>query len=160
MIKIQDRRVDIVIPFVFFSVLAADQAIKHYIHGHMRYGDSIPVIEQLLHITYIENPGAAFGMLEHRTALFLLVTVIMFLFLAYIYPRIQKTIFVRVAIGMLAGGAMGNAWDRLAHGTVTDFIDFRIWPIFNIADIGIVLGVAVLMYKLVCEQPKTERDHS
>lgn len=146
------RRVDSVIITSFLLFVMADQAVKQYVRSHMDYGQSIPVITEFLHITYIENPGAAFGMLEYRTGLFLAVTCAMFVFMAYLYPRMERTVYSRLAMGMLAGGAVGNAWDRVQYGKVTDFLDFRIWPIFNIADIAIVLGVGILMFAILREQ--------
>lgn len=130
------------------SVVAIiDQGIKNYIQSHMTLGMSIPVIDGVFHITYILNPGAAFGLLAHQTALFLVVALAIFAALAYFYRQISAGHWLlRLGTGLLAGGAAGNVIDRVKTGYVVDFLDFRIWPVFNSADVAIVTGVGCLMY--------------
>jgi len=131
-------------------VVLVDQATKFWIQSRMSYGESIPVISDVFHITYILNPGAAFGILENKTWFFVIVAVILISGVAYIYPRLPKDKpFLKIGAGLLTGGAVGNLIDRVRIGYVVDFFDFRIWPIFNIADICIVCGVACLAYVLL-----------
>lgn len=131
-------------------VVLLDQATKFWIQSRMGYGESIPVIKDIFHITYILNAGAAFGILENKTWFFILVAVLLIAGVAYIFPRLpaEKPI-LRFGAGLLTGGAVGNLIDRVRIGYVIDFFDFRIWPIFNVADICIVCGVGCLVYALL-----------
>lgn len=128
-------------------VVVIDQLAKYYIQSKMVPGMSIPVIDGIFHITYVLNPGAAFGILEHQTAFFLVVAVILIIAIAYYYPRIPHGYrLLRLGIGLQAGGAAGNVIDRIKTGYVVDFLDFRVWPVFNIADMAIVTGVVLIVY--------------
>lgn len=138
-------------PFFFLAlgVFLLDQATKRYVVWHMTLNESLPVIPGVFHITYIRNAGAAFGLLQNRTWLFLVVAVVLAILALYFLPRLSGygPLF-RWGLALLLGGAAGNAWDRLHGGVVIDFFDFRIWPVFNIADMAIVAGVAIVLYGL------------
>ena len=132
------------------AVVLLDQATKYWIQSRMAYGECAPVIPNIFHITYILNPGAAFGILENKTWFFVLVAVLLIGGMAYIYPRLPSDRpLLKLGAGLLTGGAVGNLIDRIRLGQVVDFFDFRIWPIFNVADICIVCGVACLAYVLL-----------
>lgn len=134
----------------FFLLLIADQATKHFIRSTMLEGQSIPVIENIFHITYIENPGAAFGILANHRILFLLLTALIVGVMVYLYLCLQnKKSLTAISLGIVVSGAIGNFIDRFMQGTVTDFLDFRIWPIFNIADIAICLGLVLICYFVI-----------
>lgn len=129
------------------AVAAVDQGIKYYVQSHMTLGMSIPVINGVFHITYILNPGAAFGLLEYKTALLVVVAFGLLAALLYYYRLIAAGHWLlRLGAGLLAGGATGNVIDRMTMGYVVDYLDFRIWPVFNSADITIVTGVGCLAY--------------
>ena len=131
-------------------VIVVDQATKYWIQSRMAYGESSPVIREIFHITYILNPGAAFGILENKTWFFIAVALALLAGVAYLYPRMPANQpMVKLGAGLLVGGAVGNLIDRVRIGYVVDFFDFRIWPIFNVADICIVCGVACLAYFLL-----------
>lgn len=116
----------------------------------MSLGMSIPVIADIFHITYILNPGAAFGILEHQTVIFVAIAIGMVVAVLYFYPRIPRGHYpLRMGIGLMVGGALGNVVDRVKTGYVIDFFDFRIWPVFNVADIAIVTGVGLIVYSLI-----------
>lgn len=129
-------------------VTLLDQVTKWYVSSHMELGETIPVIPGIFHWTYIVNPGAAFGILEYQHAFFLGIVVVLFVAYGWMRKRIpENPVYFPVGIGLLLGGALGNAIDRVRIHGVVDFFDFRVWPIFNVADIGICLGVAlVLLY--------------
>ena len=132
------------------GVTLVDQLTKYYIQKTIALGTSIPVIENIFHITYILNPGAAFGILEHKTMFFLGIAAVLLVALLYIFPRIPREMtLLRCGVGLMAGGALGNVIDRARTGKVVDFFDFRIWPIFNIADVAICTGVAAILYTLI-----------
>lgn len=123
-----------------------DQVAKWYVRSHFRLGESVPVVPDVFHWTYIVNHGAAFGVLMNQRWILLLVVVLL---LGAMYVGRKKLatapVYARIGAGTLLGGALGNAWDRLYLGGVVDFFDFRIWPIFNVADIGICIGVSLLI---------------
>ncbi len=138
-------------------VILLDQWVKYYIASSLPLGTSIPVLPGIFHITYIQNPGAAFGILENQQTFFILNGVAILIAAAWFYPRLkQETAWVRYGSAMLLGGAVGNLIDRVWLGKVIDFFDFRIWPIFNIADIAIVCGVGCIMYAIVFRMKETE----
>lgn len=132
------------------AIIIIDQLAKYYVQTNMSLGNSIPVIDKVFHITYILNPGAAFGILENQTAFFIAVALVMFAAVFYYYPRIPAQFFLlRLGIGLMIGGAIGNLIDRIKSGSVVDFFDFRIWPVFNIADIAIVTGVSCIIFHIL-----------
>lgn len=138
-------------------LVAIDQASKYYIQTHMTPGLSIPVINNVFHITYILNPGAAFGILQHRTWFFVVIAALLFAVVAYYYRRIPAGYrLLRLGLGLLLGGAAGNVIDRVQTGFVIDFFDFRIWPVFNIADMAICIGVALIVYTILLPQGKKD----
>lgn len=133
-----------------FAVIIIDQLSKYYIETHMMIGMSIPIIQDIFHITYILNPGAAFGLFEHQTIFFVAIAMSMVLGAMYFYPKIPKQYgLLRFGTGLMVGGAVGNVIDRIRTGYVVDFFDFRIWPIFNIADMGIVCGVGCIIFTII-----------
>ena len=130
--------------------LILDQALKSWIRTNMTIGQSIPVIQNIFHITYIENPGAAFGILANQRILFLILTALITGIMVYLYLNLRnKKSVAALSLGLVISGAIGNFIDRFIQGTVTDMFDFRIWPVFNIADICICIGIALLCYILI-----------
>jgi len=131
-------------------IIVVDQLFKYYIQTYMMLGMSIPIIQDVFHITYILNPGAAFGLFENQTTFFVIIAVCMVIAAIYFYPKIpEQYSLLRFGTGLIVGGAMGNVIDRIKTGYVVDFFDFRIWPIFNIADIGIVCGVGCIIFTII-----------
>lgn len=130
-------------------VFIIDQLVKHLVVSTMHLGQSLPVIKGIFHITYVLNPGAAFGMLEHQRWFFILVALAAVLLGAAFYKKLQQESFLmRSGAGLLLGGAVGNLADRIQSGLVVDFLDFRIWPVFNIADIAICVGAGILIFDI------------
>ncbi len=140
-------------------VLFFDLATKYIVQSRMELYQSIPVINNVFHITYILNPGAAFGMLANKTTFFIVVTAAVILAIICFYKRIVgEGVITQLALGLVAGGALGNLIDRIRYGKVVDFLDFRVWPVFNLADTAIVIGVGLLIWEVFrCHDPqKTE----
>ncbi|MDK2823937.1 MAG: signal peptidase [Clostridia bacterium] len=131
-------------------ILIIDQGSKYLVKATMVLYESIPVIPNIFHLTYIENPGAAFGLLANQRIFFIVITIIILIAVIYFYRQLKPgQILLKIALGMVVGGAIGNLIDRLRIGTVTDFFDFRIWPVFNIADSAIVIGMIYISYQLL-----------
>lgn len=143
---------------IFFGVLILDQLAKHIVMSTMMLGQSIPVIPGIFHITYILNPGAAFGILADARWFFVAVAFVMFAFFLRYYSWLkEQSRLLRYGCAAMLSGAIGNMIDRVQSGFVVDFFDFRIWPIFNIADIAIVLGVAGMIVAMFSERKERER---
>lgn len=144
--------------FTAVFVLFFDLATKYIIQSRMELYQSIPVINNVFHLTYILNPGAAFGMLADQTAFFIAVTAAVMLAIICFYKRIVgESVITQIALGLVAGGAMGNLIDRIRYGKVVDFLDFRIWPVFNLADTAIVIGVGLLIWEML-RRPEPQKN--
>lgn len=130
--------------------LLFDQVSKYYVMNHFVLGESLPVIQNVFHFTYIINHGAAFGMFTNQRWFFLAVALILIIVYGIYRKQVNNgPLILRVGSALLISGAIGNGIDRyILHGVV-DFFDFRIWPIFNIADIGICIGVVCIIYYLL-----------
>ena len=132
------------------AVIILDQLSKQYIQAHMLPGMSLPVLDNIFHITYVLNPGAAFGILENQQMFFIAIALLMLALTIYFFRQIPSSFkMMRLGLSLLAGGAAGNVIDRIQTGVVIDFFDFRIWPVFNVADIAIVTGVGCVIYTLI-----------
>lgn len=138
-------------------VIIADQASKLLIQRTMMLNTSVPVLEDLVRITYIRNPGAAFGIMLGNRTLFLLFSLIACGVMVYYFLRLPRSErWGRFALMFVLGGAIGNLIDRVRFGEVTDFIDIGYghyrWPIFNFADLMVTIGVIVLFIRLSAAQ--------
>ncbi len=130
-------------------VFLVDQGLKRHIEGSMRLGESTALIPDVLRLTHIENAGGAFGILDGRGGLLLLGSVIAVAFVLWMLLQGPPDRVTTLGCGLILGGAAGNLLDRLTEGVVTDYLDLEFWPlqqwpVFNAADVAIVLGVAVL----------------
>ncbi len=129
------------------AIALFDYITKAYVQCSFILGESIPIIPDIFHLTYIINYGAAFGILENQRGLFLLIVGILIGLCIWKNRKIQKFPFHgKIGLALLLGGALGNGYDRYRMNGVVDFFDFRIWPIFNIADIAICIGVTLLAW--------------
>lgn len=128
-------------------VVAVDRITKILIRSSLDLGESLEIIPGFFHLTYILNPGAAFGMLAGKTWFFVITAVVVLGAIIYFQRTIPKEErLIKVCMGMIGGGALGNLYDRLFIGKVVDFLDFKVWSyIFNIADSMIVIGGFLLM---------------
>ncbi len=142
---------------LFVVLLVLDQVVKSYVSTAMLLGETIPVVPGIFHITYILNPGAAFGMLAHQRWFFILAGIVIAAAFLYYYPWLKRQCsWFHYGCVALLSGAVGNLIDRIRNGLVIDYIDFRVWPVFNIADIAIVLGVASMIYAILYKMKDTE----
>ncbi len=131
-------------------VVAVDQFTKYLVTSNMSEGMGIPIIDGIFHLTFILNPGAAFGILENNRWFFVVTALSVLIFLFYYRRAIMaESKLVQMGIALFAGGALGNLIDRIRTGLVIDFFDFRIWPIFNVADIAICLGVGLILWSTI-----------
>lgn len=134
---------------VLFITLTLDQASKLVALRALSQIDTVEIIPRVFHFTLVHNTGIAFGFFrQHPSVLLLLITFsLIFIFLwGRSLPSQNK--LERFAIGLILGGAAGNWLDRLRFGAVIDFLDFRVWPVFNIADSAITVGVTLFAWSL------------
>ena len=143
---------------LFFSlaifIFALDQVTKGMVRGALLPGQSLPE-DGWVRLTHVTNTGAAFGLFPDQSFVLLVTTLVgvAAIVLYYLYPPVD-TPFLTISLGLQLGGAMGNLLDRLTLGHVTDFLDFRVWPVFNVADSAIVVGVIVLAGFLLLSERK------
>ncbi|MBV8074245.1 MAG: signal peptidase II [Candidatus Eremiobacteraeota bacterium] len=132
---------------VAFAVLAGDQAAKAFVRASMHLGASVVAIPHVLSWTYVQNTHAAFGMFgAHPLLLGALGLPIAGFFLVAYKDVLADSPWTQIALGAIVGGALGNVWDRLHDGSVTDFIDVKLWTeTFNVADAAITLGMLALL---------------
>lgn len=136
---------------VILLTLLIDQFSKALIKYFLVEGQSVPVIPHIFHLTYIRNPGAAFGLFAHQTIFFIVASVVVLVLALVAIRHVPENRWLfRLSLGLLLGGNGGNLLDRLRSGLVVDFLDLRVWPVFNLADCAIVLGAFLLVWELWC----------
>lgn len=143
-------------PAWFYVVTAAvfvlDQWTKHLVSTSMWRGQSIEVLGTFFRMTYVHNSGAAFGLDLGGRWSFVAVTIVVAAFILFYYWRSERTLTARWALALILGGALGNLADRIRIGEVVDFLHLSVagfsWPIFNVADIGVSVGVGLLALHL------------
>ena len=139
--------------FSFLGILLIDQLVKYYVELTMLPGETIPVAAPFFHITFVLNPGAAFGIFRDQQWLFLATAIVFSAAYIVFYRRLRRSgSLIHYGSVALAAGAVSNLIDRIRLGNVVDFFDFRIWPVFNIADIAIVLGTAAVLWELFVQK--------
>lgn len=138
---------------VFILILIADQISKSILFSNLYLGESIPVIPNIFHITMVYNTGIAFGLFKNQTVLFSAVSffVIALIIFSILDQRKRKEVsYVEIfALYLILSGAIGNLIDRFRLGFVVDFLDFRVWPVFNIADSAITIGVILILIRCI-----------
>jgi signal peptidase II len=141
---------------VALLTFVADQVTKTIIMATMRVGDVIPIFPPILDLHYITNRGVAFGLFARVGDFFVPIAIAIMSVIFWYYRSLrQRRIWLRTALGLQLGGALGNLLDRLRFGSVVDFVDFHIdainfhFAIFNVADSAIVVGVGILLVSLL-----------
>jgi signal peptidase II len=130
-------------------VFFLDRLAKSMVKQNFQLGQSNPIIENVFHLTYITNTGSAFGLFKGINLFFILFSIIVIVIILYFIKRIKENEkALQLAVGLLLGGTIGNLMDRIFHGSVIDFIDFRIWPVFNIADSAVTISIILLIILL------------
>lgn len=152
-------------------IIAIDQLIKIYVHTHFQLGESLPVVPGFFNITYVRNPGAAFGFLAEshpsfRELFFLSMPPVALVIILMILRGVPDSDKIQtIALCSVFGGAIGNYIDRIRFRYVIDFLDFHIkekytWPAFNIADMAIVCGVIVLLLLMFLESRQKNKEQT
>ena len=134
----------------FMLTLVLDQATKQITRMTMTIGQSVEVIGNFVRLTFVENRGMAFGIQIGNGAVFTLLSIVASIGIGiYLYFQRHEGRGVTVSLSLILGGAIGNLIDRILFGRVVDFVDIGIgttrWPVFNVADSAVVIGMAVLI---------------
>ncbi len=137
------------IPVIILGILSLDQLSKFIITRNLSIHQSVPIIPNIFHITFINNRGAAFGILKDQTHFFVLTSLgaVVLIFLELKNNRHKK--LYCASLSLVLAGALGNLVDRVFLGYVIDFLDFRVWPVFNLADSAITIGAVLLGWQLL-----------
>ncbi|NLE64671.1 MAG: signal peptidase II [Elusimicrobia bacterium] len=146
------------------GVVALDRSTKIFFSSFLDHGESLIVIPRVFHVTLVHNTGVAFGMFKDNGFVFLVVPVIalgLLMYNVYYYYKFgELDRSYIVAFSLILGGAIGNLIDRITLGHVIDFLDFRVWPVFNVADSAITLGAILILIKcLPSAQKELIRKH-
>jgi signal peptidase II len=142
-------------------LIIIDQATKMLVKHFMQERDSIAVIGDVLRLTFIKNPGMAFGIqIGGKLFYTIFASIACVVILVYLFRLKPENFWARFALASIFGGAVGNLIDRFNHGEVVDFIDVRIihWPVFNFADIAVSIGMIILIAIVIFERSTEESE--
>lgn len=147
-------------PFFIISIIifSIDRVLKLFIFRNFSEGSSFPVFKNILYITPVRNNGVAFGLFkEFSLPILVAVSLLASLFIVYmIFVKKPKSRLLLLALFLILSGAVGNLTDRITYGYVLDFIDLRIWPVFNVADSAITIGAFLILFYLFNTKSNTE----
>lgn len=143
-------------------IIGFDQFSKWLIVKNMEYGEQITIIENFFYITSHRNSGAAWGILEGKMGFFYVITIVVVIGLVYYLQKYGKdSKFLAISLSFILAGAIGNFIDRLFRKEVVDFLDFMLftynYPVFNIADSFLVVGVILLLIATIIEERKEKK---
>ncbi|MBI3027239.1 signal peptidase II [Candidatus Woesearchaeota archaeon] len=134
---------------VALPVLILDQFTKFLIKQNFQLNQSTPIIKNIFHLTYVTNTGSAFGLFKGLNVFFILFSIVVIIAIFHYLKKIKNDEkLLQFSAGLLLGGTIGNLIDRLAYEYVIDFIDFRIWPVFNVADSAVTISILFMIFLL------------
>lgn len=141
-------------------LIGIDQLSKYFALNYLQKVGSIPIIENIFHLTYVENRGAAFGMLQNNQWVFIIVAIVASVFGLYYLHTKKINLIGRASIILIIAGAIGNLIDRVRLGFVVDYFDFRIvWQyVFNVADVFVVVGTILLCIYILFYDNKEDKE--
>jgi signal peptidase II len=142
--------------FVAVAVLVfiADRVTKSLVSDNVPYGTEFAAVDHLVWITNIHNSGAAFGLAPALALVFLVASIAVSVGLVVYVATHRNHLLVDAVLGLILGGTIGNGFDRVMYGTVTDFIATHWWPVFNVADSAVSIGVVLLVLGYLIRKPR------
>ena len=165
--KLPDMKSPKIVILLLSAILALDLGTKYLAQAFLAKVHSLVIIPNFFDLTYVENRGAAFGLLAEinsrfRTPFFIIVSVVAITFIVVFYKKTEGNSWFHLGLLFILGGALGNLIDRLRLGVVVDFLYFHwyqyYWPAFNVADTVICIGVGILIIDMVFSNRKEEAD--
>ncbi len=133
---------------IVFLVLSVDQITKAIVSSNLELNQTLPLIKGIVGITLVHNRGAAFGLFRNQTFLFIITSIGAIVLIYFGLRQNRHNKYYIVCLSLILAGALGNLIDRLRLGYVIDFLNFYIWPVFNIADSAITLGALFLAWAI------------
>ncbi|MDD5465879.1 MAG: signal peptidase II [Candidatus Omnitrophica bacterium] len=134
---------------IIASVIFLDQFIKFLAVSSLQLNTPVVLIKNFLNLTLVHNRGAAFGLFQNQLLMFVLISIFA-IALILLNLKDKKNSFVfKLSLSLILGGAIGNLIDRLRFGFVIDFLDLRVWPVFNLADSAITIAAVLLTWELL-----------
>ena len=151
---------DMLIIILAFAVIILDQVTKYLAVVNVSQGN-ITIISGFFDLTLAQNTGAAFSIMQNGKWFFLIFTpIIIGAILFYIIYKAKDSLLVSISLSLIIGGAVGNYIDRIRLGYVVDFLDFKVWPVFNVADSFVVIGTCLFAWYLffISEKEKKKEE--
>lgn len=139
---------------IVLLVLALDQLSKFILNANLALNESIPLVKGVFSLTLIHNRGAAFGIFKNQVYIFIFISVIAIALVYSMLKNNKSDKLYSLSLNLILAGALGNLFDRVFLGYVIDFLDFHIWPVFNIADSAITCGTLILGWVVLRPSPK------
>ena len=136
----------IIIFSLAFFIFFLDRFIKGYVQTAFDLGKSVQIIPSFFSITYLHNTGAGFSLFQNMQLVLILISLLALFLIYYYFSDLPKKPYIHAAIGLILGGILSNLYDRVFLGYVVDYLDFHIWPIFNLADSALSVGIIFLIY--------------
>lgn len=140
---------------ILFSIILLDQVTKYLAYFYLQPQNTIPIINKFFYLTYLENSGSTFSLMLNRVWVlsgitFLIIPAAVY----YFYKNNNMKFITKAALMLIISGILGNIIDKIRLGYVIDFIDFTLWPIFNIADVSLVVGLSIIFIILFFQKQK------
>ena len=136
----------LIVSLTAFLIIFLDQLTKFFIFKNFNINETVPLINNIFHLTFVKNTGAGFGILKGFNFFLIFISIAVIIIIFYYFSKIKKTeTLLQIFAAFVLGGTIGNLIDRIRLGYVTDFLDFRIWPVFNIADSFVTIGIIGLI---------------
>lgn len=140
------------IPAIVISVIFLDQLSKSLVSRLLQPNKPVIIIKNFFYLSLVHNRGAAFGILKNQLFVFVVISLFAIGLILYHLKDKNRSFLSGISLSLILGGAAGNLIDRLRFGFVVDFLDFRVWPVFNLADSAITIGVILLSWELLCKK--------
>lgn len=137
------------ISFILLIILIFDLSTKFFASKNLSENESVVIIKNVFHLTLVKNTGAAFGIFKGFNFFLIIISLVAIILILINFKKIYLNSKYRVSFVLILAGAIGNLVDRLRYGYVVDFLDFRIWPVFNVADTSITIGALLLALSLL-----------
>ncbi|MEI6831615.1 MAG: signal peptidase II [Candidatus Omnitrophota bacterium] len=140
---------------IITCVIFLDQLSKYLATKLLYFNTPVSIIDNFLYLTLAHNRGAAFGLFKNQLLIFVLISIFAIVLIFFFLKAKNNSLLSRFALSMILGGAIGNLIDRLRFGYVIDFLDFRVWPVFNLADSAITIAALFLTWELFSKKNVT-----
>ena len=146
---------------IAFFIVLYDQIIKYFINSHFYDGKIVNVVDNFLYLTKVHNDGAAWSILSGNQLFLIIISIIALVFLIFLQRKFKnKKRYIWISFGLIYGGLIGNLIDRIIHNYVIDYIKFVIfgynYPVFNLADVAIVVGFIMLIIAITKGEDKND----